>query len=148
MTFVNGSCSQCYGGYYLSQSSGCIVSNSLCLTIDSNNNCLSCYNGYTIKNGACVITNASCSTYNIDSSCSSCLSGYYLNQNNICISYSTNCLTYDQNSSTCSACQNGYYLSVGACYLLYTGIITATNTTSYLNSNPNCALWANLTVCV
>ena len=52
--FTNGVCTQCYKGYYVnSATSKCVVANSQCKTVDTTNNCLTCYGGYLLISGQC-----------------------------------------------------------------------------------------------
>jgi hypothetical protein len=81
MVAVNGTCSSCALGYYLSFDSRCKLMNPICKSVDSYGSCTDCYQGYITSNNTCVIfvqpNIPYCKTFS-DQACTSCINGYYL----------------------------------------------------------------------
>lgn len=55
MAAVNGTCTSCASGYYLSNEISCILMNPICKSADSYGSCTDCYQGYIVSNNTCVI---------------------------------------------------------------------------------------------
>ena len=84
-----------------------------CASINSNGQCIQCFNGYVLSAGACF-PDFNC---NGPATCTACALNNYLN-NGQCTPCSsiTNCQTCDPSSPTsCMICNAGYYVNVGTC---------------------------------
>ena len=55
MAVVNGTCTSCAMGYYLSFDIICKLMNPICKSADSYGSCTDCYQGYIVSNNTCVI---------------------------------------------------------------------------------------------
>jgi hypothetical protein len=95
----------------------CAQASPLCKTFDKKNgNCLSCYNGYTILNGACIISQTqdpNCKKTNTQNDCLDCYHGYIVIKGK-CIAQNPLCKGLDKNTGGCTSCWPGYTLTPDA----------------------------------
>jgi hypothetical protein len=114
---TNGTCSQCYNGFYLSNNL-CKRANLLCQTINAvNGNCTSCYQGYSLLSGDCVISSSSlavdlnCKAFNASLNiCDQCYKGYFIDTSGVCQIFDPLCSVNNQTNGKCVACYPGYML--------------------------------------
>jgi hypothetical protein len=116
----------------------CVPVNPLCLTFDTNGNCLSCYTGYQLNNKACVTSqqlakNPLCFLWSSDN-CLVCGTWSYFDSRNICQPVDTQCRTYNSSSGQCTSCYKGWKLNKGVC-------------SYYSSADPNCKTFNLKEVC-
>lgn len=63
-TVTISGCGECFQSYFL-QNNTCLPINTLCRSADSNGRCLTCYSGYTLRDGLCsaAFTDPNCVRY-------------------------------------------------------------------------------------
>lgn len=112
----NGQCTQCANNFFKAPNNTCVQISPLCATADpQSGNCLSCYQGYGLQNGACVINPAIANCrQTANNLCAECSTGFFL-QNGGCIQISPLCATADPRTGSCVSCYAGYSLSRGEC---------------------------------
>lgn len=115
-------CEQCAKGTFLGRNNICAVANPLCLTFnETNGDCLSCYAGYSLAQGACLVSNATtptdpyCQKFLTADVCTQCSDRYYIGFDGVCREVNPLCKTYDQSTGNCISCFPGYELAQGAC---------------------------------
>lgn len=114
MSPTNQRCKTCYTGFYYDLTrESCYPLNPLCRTVDSQNNCLTCYMGYLLRGGSCLIDNAQ----NLPSFSKGSQSGQVgtSGQGSSGQGEDKNCQKYKEGSALCEVCANRYYLSKGVC---------------------------------
>ncbi|ELP85704.1 protein serine/threonine kinase, putative [Entamoeba invadens IP1] len=125
-------CSKCATGYYsLGGSSGCTKCSTSCKTCDqTNGNCLSCYDGYTLNNGKCEICPAG--TLQSGRVCVTCPDMQYsLAGSTICRSCSPTCLSCDKTNGYCTSCDSGMEIITTTCSVCSAGTYNIANKCEY-----------------
>ncbi len=117
---VEGSaCKECVNGFYVAPDGKCKQVSPLCKSFDkSNGNCLTCYNGYEVVNGACVIAKSqdpNCKKAD-GNFCQQCYQGY-IPINGKCMVQNPLCRTIDMSNGGCMTCWQGYALAESNCVL-------------------------------
>lgn len=146
--YVAPNCLSCYGGWYLDINGVCQLANPLCATVDTFDNCLTCYPGYVLIAGNCLVANPLCLTVDANNNCLTCYPGFTVS-NGACVGSTANplCATTDSNgnclscyigyvlinsncdlqnpncntvdgNNDCTSCYPGYYLDTGVCYVI------------------------------
>ena len=118
----NGVCIQCSIRWFFDSNKVCQPVSDLCSTWNSNGECVSCYNGYIVNQGACIVnpnifkpsTDSLCATWQ-NQVCITCAPRSYFNANGVCTPVSDNCATWDSLDGVCLTCYNGYSLANGQC---------------------------------
>lgn len=124
-TWTNGACTECAIRWYFDSNKNCQPVSNFCRTWTVSGNCDTCYQGYTVINGACILTptlfkpfidNSLCSQWN-NTVCIKCSDRSYFNTSGFCTAVSDQCATWDSLSGVCLTCYNGYNLNNGQCVL-------------------------------
>jgi hypothetical protein len=122
---INNYCTTCQPQFYQSQGR-CYPVNTQCKT--SNNiggDCLTCYSGYIVINGACIQLSQqpSCISYDFQSNCVKCAQRYTL-QSLVCVPVNPLCNNYNTQTGTCIDCVTGYGKSsiTGNCETIHSAI--------------------------
>lgn len=113
----SGICTQCAAGYYLKSDRSCALANPVCKEVDAQNQCTSCYLGYTLVQGQCTLATPIYLPFCVSQSgtlCSECMQGYYLSKGQ-CVPVSLLCATYDHHTGSCFSCIEGYVFQQGQC---------------------------------
>ncbi len=94
-------CLKCSNKWYLNSNGVCTPVSDLCKTNDLNGQCLSCYDGYSLNNGACVAndfvkpSDLGCGKWDWSNNvCISCSNGFVFNSNKVCVAVSDQCKSY------------------------------------------------------
>ncbi|XP_031505768.1 uncharacterized protein LOC116268101 [Nymphaea colorata] len=109
---INNYCTTCQQQFYQSQGR-CFPLNTQCKTANIiGGDCLSCYSGYIVIDGACVLLSQqpSCLQYDFQSNCVRCAQRYFL-QSLICVPVSPLCNNYNAQTGVCIDCVAGYGIS-------------------------------------
>lgn len=93
-----------------------------CRTWDGEGLCLTCYGGYTLKDGACVLDASRlpggmqnlCAKFD-ENVCVQCAFRSYLNDQGVCTQVDSYCKTWDEKDGMCLTCYRGYDLMNGKC---------------------------------
>jgi proprotein convertase subtilisin/kexin type 5 len=117
-TIQNGICVACSTGYFRASNNTCQQISPLCATADQQTGlCLTCYNGYQLRNGVCLLSQSIANCRQISNNvCLACSTGYFL-QNGGCVQISSLCATADNTTGYCLSCYQGYILSSGSCVI-------------------------------
>lgn len=96
--------------------------------------CLTCYQGYTVRDGTCglqvIVTIPFCSISSAAGQCMECIEGYYV-KDNVCKPVSILCATYDKQTGLCKSCITGYFYQASECVFPAFGVDPACE--HYLN---------------
>ncbi|ELP91786.1 protein serine/threonine kinase, putative [Entamoeba invadens IP1] len=109
-------CSKCQTNYYsIIGSSVCLMCPSTCETCDqTNGNCLTCLNGFTLKDGKCDTCEAG--TYSYNGICLSCPDLTYSVMGSIeCAICDSSCKSCDKTNGYCTSCESGMGISDKKC---------------------------------
>lgn len=125
-----GLCTSCFGGYDLTTSGSCVVSNTNnqpsdvgCGTWDwKNQKCLQCSDNWVANSfGVCVPVSDQCKTFYSSGSCASCYAGYNLD-NGKCVAApiqkvaDVGCATWDWKNQKCLQCSTNWVANnAGVC---------------------------------
>ena len=121
-TWENGACVACSANWYSDANGVCQPVSDLCKSHDSaNGQCLTCYAGYDLVNGACEFSPSNtaapsdpgCKTWE-NGVCQACAPRWVFNNNNVCTPVSDICKAHD-NAGACTECYAGYDLVNGNC---------------------------------
>ena len=94
----------------------CIDNMENCVECSDNNHCLSCKEGYHLKNDICHLKIPHCTNYDNDIKCTECEPGYQVNSNaNICEIRYVRCIEVDNNGD-CTKCEDNYRPYNNVCY--------------------------------
>ena len=94
----------------------CIDNLENCVECSDNTHCLSCKEGYHLKNDICHLKIPHCTNYDNDIKCTSCEPGYQVNSNsNICEIGYVRCIEVDNNGD-CTKCEDNYRPYNNVCY--------------------------------
>lgn len=134
-------CIQCSQRWFFNTNGVCTAVSDFCATWNSNGNCLTCYGGFVLSQGACVAnpspfdgsTNVLCASWQ-GTSCLKCASRAYFNQNGLCVPVSSQCQTWDPIDGSCLSCYAGYLLSTGG---------SCTQSPLAAPSDAGCSLWSS-----
>ena len=119
----NQVCLACSKRWAFNANKVCVPVSDQCASSDSNGNCLTCYKGYDLKDGACVFSSfnnakpadSGCATWDWDNQvCLACSKRWAFNANKVCVPVSDQCASNDENGN-CLSCYKGYDLKDGAC---------------------------------
>ena len=136
-TWEKNVCVECSVGFYFNKKGVCCEVPSLCSKFNvAEGVCLSCYQGYEVRNASCKLTSdpdTGCSKWNGNNVCLECSRGWWMN-NGRCNPVSDQCSTWDSRNGDCVTCYGGYVLQNGAC-------IANPNPFKERDSNPLCAIW-------
>jgi len=114
----NQKCLKCSNGWSLGNDKICTPVSDLCKTHDTAGNCLTCFNGYDLKDGKCIFSDSNkahpadlgCATWDWNNQiCLKCSNGWVNNQNNKCVPVSDQCKSHDDKGN-CLSCYQGYDL--------------------------------------
>jgi hypothetical protein len=115
-------CRQCAQSTYFNANRICTPVNPYCATTSPSGQCLSCYNGFALKNNNCTVdnttinvSNALCSIWS-GLTCQQCATRTY-NYNGVCTAVNTLCNTWSNQNGNCLTCYNGYILNGNNCVL-------------------------------
>ena len=134
-------CIQCSQRWFFNTNGACTPVSDFCATWNSNGNCLTCYGGFVLSEGACVAnpspfygsTNVFCASWQ-GTSCLKCASRAYFNQNGLCVPVSWQCQTWDPIDGSCLSCYAGYLLTTGG---------SCTQSPLAAPSDAGCSLWSS-----
>lgn len=120
---VNEICLECFSGYFLTVGRRCQRMDPLCRTYTPNNaSCVTCYEGYTERNGECLISSqvpdANNDPYCIKADgqrCVECAQGYYMDSDGVCQQLNPLCRNSDMTNGACLSCYEGYEVSGVTC---------------------------------
>ena len=116
-------CLACSDKWVFNGEGVCVAVNDHCSTHGDNGNCLTCYKGYDLQNGACVYSadntahpaDLGCGTWDWDNRvCLVCSNGWVKNADGVCVPVSDQCATHAENGD-CLTCFKGYDLVEGVC---------------------------------
>jgi len=83
-----------------------------CKTINCNNNCTECLDGFRLIDGACVKCMDNCTQCHTNTTCDKCADGFYLNKTTLVCEQCRNCTgVCDQTGEVCLKCTDGQYLN-------------------------------------
>ncbi|CAD8065678.1 unnamed protein product [Paramecium sonneborni] len=125
---INYDINGCKSGYYLNEDGECTICNIGCATCDGHSNCLTCQDGYELRNKICYCSAlkdvvAYCSQSKCFHNCQTCLNDKE-NVGVLISKHPNNCLSCDEsknlwlNVNQCN-CLDGYYMEDFSCYLCY-----------------------------
>ena len=119
----------------------CQAVNTLCATVNSKGQCVTCFNGFSLVNNNCIITvrDPYCQSFNSTTNqCQKCSNKYYFNPNaGKCHPVSSLCKDYNDVNGQCTNCFDGFRLSNGTCVV-----------SNNKNSDMNCANPGSNGLCV
>ena len=119
----NQVCLSCSKHWVFNGDKKCVPVSDQCATHADNGNCLSCFKGYDLKDGACVFSSFNnahpsdigCATWDWDNQvCLSCSKRWFFNSKKRCVPVDDNCNSYDD-SGACTSCFVGYSVNSGVC---------------------------------
>ena len=137
----NQVCLACSKNWVFNANKVCVPVSDQCASSDSNGNCLTCFKGYDLKDGACIFSvfnnakpaDSGCATWDWDNQvCLACSKNWVFNNDKKCVPVSDQCASSDSNGN-CLTCFKGYDLKDGAC------IFSAFNNAKPADSG--CATW-------
>lgn len=117
--FDKGVCVKCSWGAFFDTNGKCKVGNPLCREMDSTGACLSCYSGFTLKDGGCVTVvldlDPNCNLFD-GAKCIKCSMGAYFDANGKCVISDPNCRK--STNGVCESCYPGFIMNdKGACII-------------------------------
>jgi hypothetical protein len=119
----NQVCLACSKGWFFNAEKKCVPISDQCASSDSNGNCLSCYSGYDLKEGACLFSDFNnahpadigCASWDWKNQvCLACSKRWFFNAHKTCVPVDDNCDTHDENGA-CTSCYQGYGVHNGIC---------------------------------
>ena len=121
-TWVDGSCSECSANFVFDASKVCQPVSDLCKSFDAaSGQCLSCYAGYDLVNGACDLSPSNVAPSDLgchiftNGTCTQCSTRWVFNNNGVCVQVSDLCRTFE--GLQCTGCYTGFVLNNGSCVL-------------------------------
>ena len=140
--YSKNKCTQCAYRYYFNANGVCTPVSDYCREWNpSTGACTSCYQGFSLSNGACAPSMKSGSLdpncYSWDYSqnkCSQCAYRYFFGANGVCEKVSDNCREWNPSTGVCTSCYQGYQLDRGDCSLAPPSMRSG-------NIDPNCYNW-------
>ena len=108
-------CNECSFGFVFSaDGSTCLPVSDQCKTHDADGNCLTCYSGYNLVEGACLRAEnpaavGGCKVWDAEGICITCAPRWVFNGVGDCVPVSDDCREHETNGF-CSACYRGYGL--------------------------------------
>ena len=134
------SCKECNKREYSPKGSErCFPVDTSCVTYNkTNGNCLSCYEGYELKNNKCNKCKAGMySNSKTNKKCVECEEGYYSFPGwKMCINCDVGCTSCDKTSGKCFSCYEGYELNNGKCEECPKGTYNDINSTTKCKQCP------------
>ena len=121
--WANQVCLKCSNGWVFNAKKVCVAVSDLCKTNDEAGNCLTCYEGYDLKDGACVFSASNnahpsdlgCGTWDWKNQvCLKCSHRWFFNAKKQCVPVDDNCNSYGADGA-CTSCYPGYGLNQGVC---------------------------------
>jgi hypothetical protein len=83
-----------------------------CKTLNCNNNCTECLDGYRLINGVCDKCLDNCTHCTSNTTCEKCADGFYLNKTTLVCEQCKNCTgVCDGTGEVCLSCADGQYLN-------------------------------------
>jgi hypothetical protein len=119
----NQKCLSCSKGWFANSNGVCVPVSDQCASSNSAGNCLTCFKGYDLKDGACLFSefnnahpsDSGCATWDWDNQvCLSCSKNWVFNDKKVCTPVSDLCASHDEKGN-CASCFKGYDLKEGAC---------------------------------
>ena len=121
--WANQVCLSCSNGWVFNDKKVCVAVSDQCATHDASGACLTCYQGYDLKDGACVFSASNnahpsdlgCGTWDWKNQvCLACSNQWFFNDKKVCVPVADQCATHDVNGN-CLTCYKGYDLKNGQC---------------------------------
>lgn len=100
----NQVCLKCSNGWTFNSNKVCVAVSDQCKSHDETGNCISCYQGYDLKDGQCVFSDSNnahpsdlgCGTWDWNNQvCLKCSSGWVFNAKKACVPVSDQCKSHD-----------------------------------------------------
>ena len=115
-------CLTCSDRWYINAQGVCTPVSDLCQSADANGQCLSCYQGYNLVDGACQLSASNtaapsdlgCRTWDWNNQVCLACSEQWVLVNGACVPVSDQCASHDANGA-CTSCLKGYDLNNGIC---------------------------------